>query len=1055
MFLAASTARNACGQDDAKSSPEARALFADAANFQNNGAFELAVEEWKKFLATYAEDPLAPKARHYLGVCHLQRKQYAEAIASLSKVIADHADFDLLEDTYLQLGWSQYSSAQAGKKELYAPAAATFAKLIEKYPEGKYVDQALYFQGESLYLGGNLKKAAYPYTDLVNKHKESPLRADAMYALGVTHQELERFDVAGKVFRLFLKTYPDHELATEVKMRTAETVLKADQFDQAEKLFAEVAAVEGFGNADHAVFRQAFCAAQQDKSAEAAGLYVRVVAEFPKSAYVAEATMNAGRAYYRANKFAEATEWLGKVMAAGGKDVPEAAHWLCRVYLKGGKAQQAADAAAQALPAAGESPFLVNLKMDRADAVYALPGRQAEAMDLYDKIHQTHPRDASAPQALYNAAFAAQELAKFDVGLKHAETFIAQYPQDGLLPDVQYVAAECNLLSENYAEARALFAQLIAERSKRPELGIWQVRLGLSLYLQEKYREAIAALEPVVETLDAAAAVAEARFLIGSSQFRLGQHDAAVASLTASLDASAQWAQADEALLNLALAQRKLDRIDDARKSIERLIAEFPKSSQLDGARFRLAEFSYADKQYKKAIAEYDRLLGQSPKSTLVPHALFGKGWAQLQLKDYAGAAESLTALIENHAGSSLVAQAHFARAKCRQQTDDFDGGAADVDVYLKSNPKLNDKSDALYVRALCESGKKDAQGAAATLTALLDENPKYASADKVLYELAWAQSTLKQAGKAEAAFARLAAEYPDSSFAAEAFYHVGQGHYANRKFQEAAGAYAQAAERAPEGELGEKVAYKLAWSKYQLKDYAASAKMFSDQVAKYPAGSMAADGVFMQAECLFKVEQFEPALAAFAKAKGKPASNETIAVLIRLHGGQCAAQLEQWEASLAWLAEIPEKYPESNSVAMAEYEMGWAQQNLDRMDEALKHYRAAAAKSRSETGARATFMIGEAQFGAKKYAEAVRQFQRVMYGYGGEKAPPEIKRWQAKAGFEAGQCSALLAATTNDARKKPQYVAAAKKFFQYVIDKHPDTREATGAAEQLEKLGA
>ena len=66
---------------------------------------------------------------------------------------------------------------------------------------------------------------------------------------------------------------------------------------------------------------------------------------------------------------------------------------------------------------------------------------------------------------------------------------------------------------------------------------------------------------------------------------------------------------------------------------------------------------------------------------------------------------------------------------------------------------------------------------------------------------------------------------------------------------------------------------------------------------------------------------------------------------------------------------------------------------DLDQMAEALKYYDSAAGKSRSETGARATFMIGEAHFAAKKYADAVRRFQRVMYGYGGEKAPADVKR--------------------------------------------------------------
>jgi hypothetical protein len=61
----------------ANSSPEALNTYTDAANFQNNSAFDLAAEEWARFLERFADDPLASKAQHYLGVCQLQLKYYA------------------------------------------------------------------------------------------------------------------------------------------------------------------------------------------------------------------------------------------------------------------------------------------------------------------------------------------------------------------------------------------------------------------------------------------------------------------------------------------------------------------------------------------------------------------------------------------------------------------------------------------------------------------------------------------------------------------------------------------------------------------------------------------------------------------------------------------------------------------------------------------------------------------------------------------------------------------------------------------------------------------
>ena len=44
---------------DSKSSPEASTAYSDAANYQNKLAYELAAEEWARFLQRYGNDPLA------------------------------------------------------------------------------------------------------------------------------------------------------------------------------------------------------------------------------------------------------------------------------------------------------------------------------------------------------------------------------------------------------------------------------------------------------------------------------------------------------------------------------------------------------------------------------------------------------------------------------------------------------------------------------------------------------------------------------------------------------------------------------------------------------------------------------------------------------------------------------------------------------------------------------------------------------------------------------------------------------------------------------------
>src|SRR5262245_61272869 len=145
------------------SSSEAVLAYREAANFQNNGAFEVAAEEWQKFLKDFPKDPLAAKAQHYLGVCQLQLKQYPAAAATLESVTTNYPRFELLEDALFDLASCQYALAAGGQQNYYARAATTFENLLKKFPTGKHVEEALFYQGESFYAGEKKADAAKAY----------------------------------------------------------------------------------------------------------------------------------------------------------------------------------------------------------------------------------------------------------------------------------------------------------------------------------------------------------------------------------------------------------------------------------------------------------------------------------------------------------------------------------------------------------------------------------------------------------------------------------------------------------------------------------------------------------------------------------------------------------------------------------------------------------------------------------------------------------------------------------------------------------------------------
>ncbi len=1035
------------------STPAALDQYSLAANLQNAKEYDQAIAEWQNFITKFPKDPLLPQAQHYQGVCYLQlaTPDQAKAAAVFEAVITDHPKFEKIEESYLYLGSTQFTMAQGGQADLYPKAATTFGTLVTKFPKGKFLDQALYFQGEALYLQGKKDAAVKAYQALADNHPKSGLRADGLYALGVTQEELKQYPAAGKSYDIFLTEFADNNLFTEVRMRKAETVAQAGTYADAETLFGEVAAVEGFASADHALYRQAYCALQQEKFAEAGALYAKIPTEFKDSEYVPDSTLDAGRCFYRAKQYDNAAKWFDKVVAGKSPQLAEAAHWRCRIHLRNSEYGPAAKLAKATLPKAADSEYLVNLMMDEADAVFETEGKQADALALYGTIATDHADHDLAPQALYNAAFAAMQLKKYEEAIGFTDAFTKANAEHSLSTDVKYVAAESNLLLNKLPEAEVLYTELVTI-SDHADLEQWQMRLGLSQYLQKKYKETVAMFTPVIATLKSKDNQAEANFLVGTSQYYLADYAAAAKSLTASLDANPKWRQSDEALLNLARSQGKTNNATDARKNIEKLIKNFPESTLLDRAHFRLAQYTYEMKEFKTSAAEYALVAKNWPDSVLVPHALYGQGWAELRNGGYEPAEAAFTALLTGFEEHRLVAETHNARAMCRRHLKNFPGGIEDVNAYLMSEPEAKDKADALYIRSLCEVGLKKYDDAIVSLDAVLTASPDYPTKDKVIYEKAWAYKASGKEEDAIKAFTQLATEHVDSSLSAEANYHVGESFYDNKEYAEAVKAYAAAKAKVAKGELAEKTDYKHGWSQFQLKQYAKALASFEQQVKEYPQGSLNSDGQFMVAECNFKLEIFEPALAAYQAAEKAGTLSKNIQLLVLLHGGQAAAQLENYEEAVRMLAQIPEKHADSPLLPEALYEQGFALQNLKKHEEAIALYTQVTDKSRGEIGARARFMWGEVLFTDKDFSGAISQFQKVMYGYGGSAAGADIKNWQAKSGFEAARCAEVQIEKAK-AAARTKAIADAKKYYGYVTKSHPTHSLATDATKRMTAL--
>lgn len=1037
----------------AASDNEALTIYGDAANFQNNRAFDLAIAEWKKLLEKFPKDPIVPKAQHYLGLCYMEKDvpDYAAAIAVLEPAARD-AQSEVRQESIINLGFCNYALAREKEgnpeeqSKYFKRCRDVMSILVKLYPESDFTDQAYFYAGESEYALGARDQAIAWYKKLITtaELKASSYRADAMYSMGVCYEELKQLGVAIDTYDQLLKEFAAYRLADEVKLRKADLLVQQQNLPAAEAIYAELAAKKEFGNAEYAFYRQAYCLAQQNRHEEAATLYEQFADRYPSSQLVNSALLAAGQSWFRSPKKERADKSFEKLLAKKDAQAAEAAHWLSLSATQQRNFERAEQLAREALTWNPAPVTAALLKMDLADALFEQPGKAQESWKIYSDIVQADPNSEVAARATYNLAFASLQSQQYDNALQWVDRFLQNYQQDPLRPDVAYIGAEAALLKGDADNAIARYSKLLDEFKENPARNLWVLRLNRARNLAGQFDKVISALAPQVDRLPSGVLQAEAYFIVGSSYFFMNQAEPAQKQLEASLQKDAKWTQADEVLLLLAQVLSQQGKVQDSVKVLQRLIDEFPNSPLRSNAEFRIAQISAAEGDFGEALERYRKALEAKPDPKLAGFAAYGKAWSLLQQQKYPEAIAEFDAIIAKNENPTVVNEAKLARGIALRQSGKLDEAIVALTEFLKGNPEGERLGHGLYELGLAQTQAKQYAQAAESFNKIRQDLPNYVAMDKVLYELGWALKSQQKDDQAIVAFAELLDKAKASPLAAEANYHLAQVDYAKGAFDKASGRYRQAIESAKEDSLKQKAIYKLGWSLYQLNDFKAASEQFALLAKNYANSSMKIPALFMSGECLFKQEKFSEALEFYKQARqdldglqDRKSIPTQVQVLTYLHGAQCLREAKNWNEMQQWLQVIMDRYSDSNYLAQTIYELAFCYQNQNKTAEAVKAYSDVAEKYRSEVAARARFMLGELYFGQRDFTKAIPEFQRVMYGYGGESAPPEIKNWQARSAFEAGRCSEVLIADLSG-EKRTRAIKIASDFYQYVLDKHP-----------------
>jgi TolA-binding protein len=207
--------------------------------------------------------------------------------------------------------------------------------------------------------------------------------------------------------------------------------------------------------------------------------------------------------------------------------------------------------------------------------------------------------------------------------------------------------------------------------------------------------------------------------------------------------------------------------------------------------------------------------------------------------------------------------------------------------------------------------------------------------------------------------------------------------------------------------------------------------------IADFPDNPIVPLAQYLVAEAAYREGEYDRAAELFRElAENIRGRMDKWVPMVPLRRAQILAQQKEWHDALELASQIETDFPDFEQLYEVDYVIGRCQANLGRLDDARAAYGRVlknALGEKTETAAKAQWMIGETYFHQKNYEAALREYLRVEILY-------DYPTWQAAALFEAAKCHEHL--------EEPKQAA---ELYQKLVTSYPDSPLAKDAAERLQ----
>jgi TolA-binding protein len=556
----------------------------------------------------------------------------------------------------------------------------------------------------------------------------------------------------------------------------------------------------------------------------------------------AEISKMAGEAYFKAGKYTEAIPYLETYTEKSSRTpLPEDYYELGYAYYQDKKYEKAI---ANLNKATAGSDTLGQSAFYHLGDCYLKTGQKKFALNSFYSAYKTGPDPVVREDALFNYAKLSYELGynPYNEAVKALKQYLADFPQTKRADEAKTYLVNLLVSTRSYADALRTIEEIKTKSEKlleiRQQLNYY---MGVDEFNAGNFAEATQWFEKASGASYDRSIAASAIYWCGESQFRLGNYT----------DAAAYYRQYQLTPGAFGLEYFTL-------------------------ANYNLGYCAFKKKDYDKGLTEFRKVMNSKNKvdGKVLGDACLRAGDCYFALSRFDEAAEAYEEAVRLNKGD--VEYGMYQKAIAYGASGRFGDKAATLERFIETFPKSSMQPEARYELGLAYLLKNDESKALQTFNTLAKQYPASHFVKNALLRAGLVYYNKDDNENALKTFKKVVTDYPATPESKEALVSIRNIYVDMNKVDD----FFVYAKNIPFANVSnaeqDSITYLAAENRYLGGDCNSSSQGFRDYLNKFPQGFFRTHAQFYLAECLYKENKGNEAVALYAEVIKAPKSKFT-----------------------------------------------------------------------------------------------------------------------------------------------------------------------------------